>query len=489
MGIRPITEARPYPQLAESHAHRGVLSFIRIASPLYLHAALGFRSVEIEHADRAIEAYRAFFERKLRFIIAFRHPYGDEAQLMAYAILNLLDRESRRSANPLPHRPHAHFIHGYEVPLWSGPLERWLLPRVGAVPVFHTKFDAASIEEIRALMLNGEYPIALAPEGQVSYTSHGVPRLEAGVARIAQWCADDLARRKSGERVAILPVSIYHHWERDAEPQLDRLIDALERQIGLSRPGAEPREVRLYAAAGALLEIAERWYARFYGYSGAHVTAPAPAAAESAAEAVPAPGTGAAPLASSALASTDRARRLAGVREAALSAAERVLRLRPEGDEIHRVYRIRQACWDRIYRSDIPDRRALSPVEAALADRLAGEAWLASRHMEFVDLSYYLKLDRFDANLDALCEVAQNLCDLASRLRGGNISHRPSIRGKRAFIDFGEAILLDPASPESKPSRRTAHDGIMAELARAYETSIHAHKNRWSGAGRAGQAL
>ncbi len=495
MGIRPITEAKPYPRLAESHAHGGVLALIRTASPLYARAALGFRSVEIEHSDRLIEAFRAFFERKLRFIIAFRHPYGDEAQLMAYAILNLLDRESRRSANPLPRRPHAHFIHGYEVPLWSGPLERWLLPRVGAVPVFHTKFDAASIEEIRALMLNGEYPIALAPEGQVSYTSDGVPRLEAGVARIAQWCADDIARRKTGERVAILPVSIYHHWERDAENRLDRLIAELERQIGLSNPSAAPREARLHAAAGALLELAERWYARFYGYGGAHRQAAEPSGEDPLATA-----TGALSPSATASAPLDRALRLLGVREAALAAAERGLRLRPEGDEIHRVYRIRQACWDRIYRQDIPDRSALPPVEAALADRIAGEAWLASRHMEFVDLSYYLDLDRLGAdtlsrrdassarterqesrahhhtpNLDALCETTQNLCDLASRLSGGNISHRPSIRGKKASIDVGEAIVLDPADAGMKTPRRAALDKIMADLATTYETSIHEH--------------
>lgn len=475
MGIRPITRARPYPQLAESRARRSVLEFIRLASPLYMRAALGFRSVEIAHSERLIEAYRAFFERKLRFLIAFRHPYGDEAQLMAYALLSLLDRESRRSGNPLPRRPHAHFIHGYEVPLWSGPLERWLLPRVGAVPVYHTKFDAKSIEQIRALMLNGEYPLALAPEGQVSYTSDGVPRLEAGASRIALWCADDIARRKTGERVAILPVSIYHRWERDAESQLDRLIDALERQIGLSRPGAAPREERLSEAAGSMLEIAERWYARFYrSGGGAGVDAGSGAKIEAA--------TGV---------DTDRARRLKGVREAALSAAERALRLRPEGDEIRRVYRIRQACWDRIYREDIPDRGTLSDIEIALADRIAGEAWFASRHMEFVDLTYYLDLDRLHAYggrapLDALCETAQNLCDFASRLCGGNISDRPSIRGRRAHIDIGEAIMLEPARAELNAPRKATLEVLTGKLASAYETSIREYRNHLGTAGRAG---
>jgi len=448
--MQPITSARPYPHLAESHVRRGVLNLVRFASPFYLRMALGFRSVRITHAERLLEAYRAFFERKLRFIIAFRHPYGDEAQLMTYAILRLLDREARARGSPLSRKAHAHFVHGYEVPLWSGPIERWLLPRVGAVPVYHTKFDAKSIGQIRALMLNGEYPLSLAPEGQVSYSSDRVPRLEAGAARIALWCADDIARRKTGEQVAILPVSIFHHWERDAEPRLDRLIDDLERQCGLPRSGAAPRTERLSAAADAMLEMAEHWYARFYGYETPQNTA-------------------------------SRAQRLAGVREAALSAAEHVLRIRPEGDEIRRVYRIRQACWDRIYREDIPERKTLSALASALADRIAGEAWLASRHMELVDLTYYLDLDRLreygdGAPLDLLCETAQNFRDLASRLQGGNISDRASIRGKIAHIDVGEAILAEPARERSGSSKKAAMESLTGELARAYETSIREYR-------------
>ena len=447
--MQPITRAKPYPRLAESHIREGVLDFVRLASPLYLRV-LGFRSVEITHVERLIDAYRDFFDKKLRFLIAFRHPYGDEAQLMTYAILKLLERKARMLGEPLERHPHAHFIHGYEVPLWSGPLVRWLLPRVGAVPVYHTKFNKASIEHLRALMRDGEYPLSLAPEGQVSYSSDRVPRLEAGAARIALWCAEDLARRGTDERVAILPVSIYHHWEADAEPRLDRLIDRLERQVGLPRLGAAPRAVRLLAAADAMLDTAERWYARFYGYEAPEHTA-------------------------------SRAERLAGVRGAALSAAEHTLCLQPEGDEIHRVYRIRQACWDRIYREDIPDRGALSALASALADRIAGEAWLASRHMELVDLTYYLDLDQLefyngDAPLDALCETAQNFSDFASRMRGGNISDRALIRGKNADIDIGEAIYVEPAHAKSGFSKKAELENLTGELARAYKTSIREYQ-------------
>ncbi len=105
--------------------------------------------------------------------------------------------------------------------------------------------------------------------------------------------------------------------------------------------------------------------------------------------------------------------------------------------------------------------------------------------MEFVDLCYYLDLDRFSserresdkgAPFDALCETAQNLSDLASRLRGGNISHRPSIRGKQARIDVGEAIVLEPPRTDSKHTNKSTIDQLISKLACAYETSIRTYK-------------
>ncbi|MDP2791270.1 MAG: acyltransferase, partial [Rectinemataceae bacterium] len=230
--IQPITSARPVQHLAESRARPGVLGFFRLIAPLYIHAILGFRSVSVRNAERLVKAYDDFFSGKTRLLITFRHPYGDEAQIMGYAIGRLLDRKARERGLKWKRQPHAHFIHGYEVPLWAGAFERWLLPRVGAVPVYHTKFDAKSIERIRALAKDGEFPIALAPEGQVSYVSEELPRLESGAAQIGAWCVHDLAREGRSEKVVILPVSVHHRWDDDAEKPLDRLIERIEAECG-----------------------------------------------------------------------------------------------------------------------------------------------------------------------------------------------------------------------------------------------------------------
>lgn len=462
--VNPISDARAALVLAEPRIRPAVVGLFKAVAPLYFHLALGFRSLELRHEERIVEAYRAFFDGKIRLLVAFRHPYGDEAQLMAYLIGKLLAREARLLGGKLAKAPHAHFVHGYEVPLWGGPFERWLLPRVGAVPVYHEKLDQASLARIRRLMLDGGYPLALAPEGQVSYTSEALPRLESGATRIASWCVEDLAAEGRSEDVVILPISVHHRWDPAAGRGLDALIGRTERLCGIAPPagagqahdegpeeggptgGAAPaagRHRRLAVLAERLLALAERHYSRFYG-------AVLPRAGE--------PGM---------------AQRLADLREAALRAAESALGLRPEGDVIRRVYRIRQVSWDRIFRADLGGPEPTSQLELALADRVAGEAWYASRHMELVDLAYYLDFDRLKPEdpLELYVETAQNYYDLASRLSGGNISDRIGLRGKRATVIVGEPLRVTDSLAKSG-SRKTALESLNEELKRSFEACI-----------------
>lgn len=444
MIAKPITMARPARTLAEARVRPGLLAFFRLISPLYLRASLGFRSVELRHGERLVNAYRDFFVGKTRLIIAFRHPYGDEAQLLGYVIGKLVGKEARGLGAALPRPPHAHFVHGYEVPLWAGAFERWFLPRVGAVPVYHTKLDTKSIGKIRSLMKDGEYPIALAPEGQVSYSSETIPRLESGVAHISAWCADDLAREGRDEGVVIVPISVHHRWGPEGAKRLDALIEAIERECGIEPDRAVSRFDRLSAAADFILAAAERHYSRFYGAS------------------LPRPGN------------LSRAERLQALREEALGAAERALCLKPDGDEIRRVYKIRQTGWDRIFRDDIADPGKAPGLGKAMADRVAGEAWYASRHMELVDLSHYLDFERLKLGdpLDLYIETAQNYYDLVVRLEGGNLSDRIGVRGKMATLIVGEPIAAKERLSRFGKNRKAALESLTGDLRRAFSDCI-----------------
>ena len=434
---KPILRARPAPRLAEPRISEPLLSLFAAVSPVYLRFALRFRSVSLLGADRAVEAFRDFQEGRTRLVVAFRHPYGDEPQLVAHAIARSIPRAARRSGRPLPRRTHAHFVHGYEVPLWMGPFVRWLLPRAGAVPVHHVKFDKAGMARIRDLLANGKHPLAIAPEGQVSYTSEAVPRLERGTELLCRWCLADLAKAGRSETVQVLPVSVHYRYGRGGKRALERILRLLENACGLPRrPGASAHQ-RLRAAAEATVAAAERFYAELDRSEGAL------------------PGSAAAAEAPSLNA------RFGAVVEAALRAGERALRLPSDGDVPRRFYRIRQAGWDRIYRDGLD---SLPPLDRALADRETAEAWYAMRHMELADLGSYLDFDslREDDPIERYMETADNYWDLTSRLRGGNISDRLNIAKKDAVLVFGRP--LDAAHPGDAASA----EGLTADLERSY---------------------
>jgi hypothetical protein len=123
--IEAITRARP--RFAVPALKRSALGLMDLLGPAYARFGLGLSSLRFSGADRLAAALGDLAAGRARLVIAFRHPYGDE------------------------------------VPLWSGPLVRWLLPRTGSFPVYHVRLDRS---------------------GQVSYRSESLPRLERGALQL-----------------------------------------------------------------------------------------------------------------------------------------------------------------------------------------------------------------------------------------------------------------------------------------------------------------
>lgn len=175
------------------------------------------------------------------------------------------------------------------------------------------------------------------------------------------------------------------------------------------------------------------------------------------------------------------------LRKIALLEGERALGIaaHPQADEIQRVYRLRQECWDRIYSLD--PARKIGALERSFADRRAGEAWFAMRHMEFVDISYYLDSEylgeSFGAgpSFDRIAETAINLHDLIARFAGGNISHRSSALRKKAVIVAGNAIDIRGRLDAYKENRKQAVDDVTAEMKRVFLECAESMKNEEHG--------
>lgn len=464
----PIVKARTRRRLAPSRFS----ALVRL-EPLimwqYLRLALKFRSIEIRKPDILLDTLRDFEAGRARLIVAFRHAYGDEPQLLFHAFNSYLPRLARTRGMKLARRPRVRMVHDYSVPFWGGAFIRFILPRVGAVPVYHVQFDAASLGEIRRILMDDPSPLALAPEGQISYHSETLPRLETGAARIGFWCARDLEKAGRSERMLLLPLSIHYRYDPRDIQKVGSMVARMETLCGLP-PGPSSADAaalaglpaRLEAVEARALGLAEAFYEKTCGYY--QDSAPSPDADGP----------------------EGRPRRWEALQKAALFAAEQALGIESGGeDKVQRMYRIRLTGWSRIY-PETPVE-GLAPLARTFADRHAGEAWHAMRHMEFVDLmSYhdagYLRGDPgYAPSFDRLVEAALNLQDLVFRLMGGNISNRPNHIRKHAVLVPGRSIDLTARLPEYHASAKKAAREVTEELAQIFELCIEEYRNEKEG--------
>ncbi len=410
-----------------------VYALMRLSSPVYDRLAEGIAGFQTHGVERLIAAYQRFYRREARLLIAFRHAARHDPPVMVQLLCRILPREARRRRQALGGLPHAHFLYGRGVTLWAGGGAAFLIPRIAGLPVVNRRADTRALRNIRHFLTEGPHPVALAPEGQVTYHNHRLGPMEQGSARLAVWCQEELDRQGRAEEVLVLPVGIEYRFPRDPERLLERLIARITRSGGLTAPPPGPARERLLDLTEQLVGRIETYYARFFaGVRGAGGASPGATPGL-----LPGATPGLLPGASPGL-----RERIERACDAALRVPERFMGLQTEGDLLSRVFTVRQRGWDYLFRGDVPPQGRASPVDRLLADRLADEAYLHLRHNELVDVLEYVQPDYIGpgASPNRLVEYALNLADVQNRLLGGDISSRYSPPGKRVLIRIGEPL-------------------------------------------------
>ena len=107
----------------------------------------------------------------------------------------------------------------------------------------HVRVDGEGLRAIRRKLGGGAQPFAIAPEGQCSYRSETLPRLEKGVPQLGFWCAEDLEAAGRSESVFVLPVSMHASIRESDIGRLEAMAEGLERKLALEA-GNVPRRSR-----------------------------------------------------------------------------------------------------------------------------------------------------------------------------------------------------------------------------------------------------
>jgi hypothetical protein len=465
-----IIKAQPRLAFLAPKFNLWVLRLVTWLLPYWLKRKLYITQIDVTDIDRLVEVYKQSQMGRLRLVLAFRHPSSDDSFCMGYLLTKLLPAAAAKNHRIALRSPvFAHFIYDRGIPLWAGKIVSWLYPRLGGIPIHRGKADRLGLKTARDLLVNGQMPLAMAPEGATNGHSELVSPLEAGAAQIGFWAMEDLVQAGRDEDVLILPIGIQYYYLEEPWFNLEKLIHELENECGLivdrkdtivairqsdGRPMRKLLYDRFYKLSQHLLYQMENFYAQFYQYQ------------------IPER-----PPLEQAISRTEISQRLQNILDFALQVSESYFSLEPRGTKIDRCRRIEQAGWDWIYREELTPPDNLSTVSHKLADRIATEADLRMWHMRIVEnfvavTGSYVK-DR--PTIDRFAETTLLLWELVAQIKGKKPSQRPNIGNRRVQITICNPIPLSDYWDRYKSGRREAKQAtidLTQELQTAMEGTI-----------------
>ncbi|MFQ3679732.1 MAG: 1-acyl-sn-glycerol-3-phosphate acyltransferase, partial [Pseudanabaenaceae cyanobacterium] len=426
--------------------------FLKPFLPLWLRWACGLTRIEEYHLERLVPVAAEFAAQKARYILAFRHPSTrDDPFLLMHLVSRALPQAAQAQGVNLPQPTHTYFAYDRGIPLWAGRHIAWLFPRLGGISVRRGTLDRAALKTLREILVQGEFPLAIAPEGGTNHHSEAIEPLEPGTAQLGFWALEDLRKLGRSERVYIVPITFQYLYESDNSAQRERYLQYLEKQVGVrsddpvyqaahatavplsaSIAGPDQKQYqRLFALGMYVVNYIEQHYRRFYG----HLAPP------------PLPEN--APLSD----------RLDSLRDFVLRVAESYFATANRGTVMDRCRRLESIIWERMYREDYAEVCRYGVLGKGLGDRLAQDAAAANGHMRLAE-SVRAITGTYVASHPSPTRFAETLILLGQaldRVQGKPYGQPlPDLGPRYARLTAGEPIDLTPRYEEYQSSRSAA---------------------------------
>ncbi len=450
-----ITKAQPRRAFSAPRLNRWVLRLVAVVLPYWLKHKLSITQFDVVDIDQLVEMYKQSQMGRLRLILAFRHPSSDDSFCIGHLLTKKLPTAARKHRISLRFPVFAHFLYDRGVSLWAGKSANWLYPRLGSIPIHRGRSSQVGLDTARELLINGQMPLAMAPEGRMNGHSEFVSPLGSSAAQIGFLAMADLIAAGRSEDVLIVPIGIQYYYLDEPWSNVEAMIHQLELDCGLTvdrrdsivaisqsdgRPLRKLLYDRFYNLTQHLLYQLENFYAQFYHYQ------------------IPER----APLDRS-ISRTEIDRRLQSVLAFALKISETYFNLEPNGNNLDRCRQIERAGSDWIYRAELVPPASLDRVSRKLADRIATEADLRMWHMGLLEnlrsiVDSYVK-DR--PTVDRFAEVTLLLWDLVERIKSEKPANRPILGKRRVQITICNPIPLSDYWDRYKIDRQEARKAIL----------------------------
>ncbi|OQY36402.1 MAG: hypothetical protein B6229_10155, partial [Spirochaetaceae bacterium 4572_7] len=216
-------------------------------------------SIDDSNTKTLVNELKEFQDGKSRLIIAFRHPSKHDPAIFMHLIDNRVKKRAKKEGFKLNRLTHAHFVYGQWILTWTNRTGKWFLPGIGAIPVNNKSKDISGIKTIRELLVNGKFPIAIAPEGQVTYHNHKCGELESGIISMASWCKEDMLKKGLETPIKIMPITVKYDYGKNKKREILKLTTLLNKALGSDISTATRRiEAELFTLA--TINIAEEKY-------------------------------------------------------------------------------------------------------------------------------------------------------------------------------------------------------------------------------------
>ncbi|MGB6299132.1 MAG: 1-acyl-sn-glycerol-3-phosphate acyltransferase [Rivularia sp. (in: cyanobacteria)] len=418
----------------------------------------GIKEVETINGNTLVNLYHEFQIGKIRLVLAFRHVEVDDPLTGLYLFSREIPLVARKNKIKLKSPISCHFMYDRGMTIWAGDWLGWLLSGLGGIPVHRGKaLDLQAIKKAREILVDGKLPLVVAPEGATNGHSEVISPLEPGVAQLAFWCAEDLAKANRVERVVVLPINIQYSYINPQWLKLDRLLTKLEADCGLSKQTIEiastkPEQLylkRLLKLGEYLLGEMEQFYRSFYHRDLPDLSEDSVNLEE------------------------NITARLQQLLDVSLEVGEEYFGIKKKGNIIERCRRLEEAGWNYIYREERDNFQNLSAVKRGLADWIAAEADLRMLHMRLVE--YFVAMSatyvKEKPSFERLAETSLILFDAIARIKGKKSPHRPRLGLRKSTVTVGEPISVSDRLTVYQQSRQSAKQSVT-QLTQDLQTAL-----------------
>jgi 1-acyl-sn-glycerol-3-phosphate acyltransferase len=134
-------------------------------------------------------------------------------------------------------------------------INRWVLQRAGAFSINREGADLAAIKMAIKVLQEGEFPLAIFPEGEIYHHMEELDELNDGVASIALRAA---AKLPEGRRGYVVPAAIKLRHDPSVEDSFSERLSILEERVLLKPRVDETAIERIFGLGGALLAVKEQ---------------------------------------------------------------------------------------------------------------------------------------------------------------------------------------------------------------------------------------